>query len=158
MNYSEAGIVIYIQRAQVEICAVFSGRNEAPIVRHSNAPSWGTAFLLTRPTHFERSLAWSSHRTLADRRRRSKWARSPAPSHATCERSLPTSTTLSASVTSTLISPRVNETSSDHNVEKQFSDFKGGIAYLMVDSADVSEEDVPEIYDKINKTPANIHH
>ena len=34
VTYSEAGTVIYIQRAQEEICAIFSGRNEAPIVRH----------------------------------------------------------------------------------------------------------------------------
>ena len=33
VNYSEAGTVIYIQRAQEEICAFFSGRHEAPIVR-----------------------------------------------------------------------------------------------------------------------------
>lgn len=51
---------------------------------------------------------------------------------------------------------RVNEILSDHNVEKQFSDSKGGVAYLMADIADVSEEDVQAIYDKINQTTANI--
>ena len=51
---------------------------------------------------------------------------------------------------------RVNEILSDHNVEKQFSDSKGSIAYLMADIADVSEEDVQAIYDKINQTTANI--
>lgn len=51
---------------------------------------------------------------------------------------------------------RVNEILSDHNVEKQFSDSKGDVAYLMADIADVSEEDVQAIYDKINQTNANI--
>ena len=31
VNYTEDGIVIYIQRAQEEICAIYSGRNEALI-------------------------------------------------------------------------------------------------------------------------------
>ena len=51
---------------------------------------------------------------------------------------------------------RVNEILSGHNVEKQFSDSKGSVAYLMADIADVSEEDVRSIYDRINQTSANI--
>jgi D-3-phosphoglycerate dehydrogenase len=51
---------------------------------------------------------------------------------------------------------RVNEILSDHNVEKQFSDSKGPVAYLMADIADVSEEDVQSIYEQINRTDANI--
>ena len=51
---------------------------------------------------------------------------------------------------------RVNEILSDHNVEKQFSDSKGRVAYLMADIAGVSEEDVQATYDKINRTTANI--
>ena len=39
VTYSEADTVIYIQRAQEEICAIFSGRNEAPVVRHYDRPS-----------------------------------------------------------------------------------------------------------------------
>ena len=38
VNYSEAGAIIYNQRAQEENCTFFSGRNEAPIVRHSDRP------------------------------------------------------------------------------------------------------------------------
>ena len=45
---------------------------------------------------------------------------------------------------------RVNEVLSGHNVEQQFSDSKGA------DIADISEENVQEIYDKINQTNANI--
>ena len=51
---------------------------------------------------------------------------------------------------------RVNEILSGHNVEKQFSDSKGSVAYLMADIADVSEEDVRSIYERINQTSANI--
>ena len=51
---------------------------------------------------------------------------------------------------------RVNEILSDHNVEKQFSDSKGSVAYLMADIAGGSEEDVQAIYDKINRPTANI--
>ena len=69
----------------------------------------------------------------------------------------PTSATVSASAIFTTISPgvhRVNEILSDHNVEKQFSDSKGSVAYLMADIAGVSEEDVQAIYDKIKRTTA----
>lgn len=38
VNYSEFGTVVCILRAQEEICAFFSGRNEAPIMRHSDGP------------------------------------------------------------------------------------------------------------------------
>jgi D-3-phosphoglycerate dehydrogenase len=51
---------------------------------------------------------------------------------------------------------QVNEILASHNVEKQFSDSKGDIAYLMADIADVSEEDIQSIHDRINKTRANI--
>lgn len=50
----------------------------------------------------------------------------------------------------------VNEILSSHNVEKQFTDSKGDIAYLMADIADVSQEDVQSIHDRIKKTRANI--
>ena len=33
VNYSEAGTVIYIQKAQDEICENFSGQKESPIVQ-----------------------------------------------------------------------------------------------------------------------------
>jgi len=51
---------------------------------------------------------------------------------------------------------QVNEILASHNVEKQFSDSKGEVAYLMADIADVSEEDIQSIHDRINKTRANI--
>jgi D-3-phosphoglycerate dehydrogenase len=51
---------------------------------------------------------------------------------------------------------QINEILSEHNVEKQFSDSKGDIAYLMADIADVDEEDIQSIHDRINKTRANI--
>ena len=51
---------------------------------------------------------------------------------------------------------RVNETPSDHNIENQFSDSKGSVAYLMAGIASVGEEGVQAIYDKINQTDANI--
>lgn len=50
----------------------------------------------------------------------------------------------------------VNEILSDHNVEKQFSDSKGDIAYLMADISNVSEADVQDLHDRLNKTRANI--
>ncbi len=52
MNDSEVGTVIYIQRAQEENFPIFSGRNESPIVRHSDTPPTRRAltdhFLTTR--------------------------------------------------------------------------------------------------------------
>lgn len=51
---------------------------------------------------------------------------------------------------------RINEILSEHNIEKQFSDSKGDIAYLLADISDVGEEEVETIYNRISKTPANI--
>ncbi|PVG03358.1 putative 3-phosphoglycerate dehydrogenase [Serendipita vermifera] len=51
---------------------------------------------------------------------------------------------------------QINEILSEHNVEKQFSDSKGDVAYLMADIADVDEDDIQSIHDRINKTRANI--
>lgn len=50
----------------------------------------------------------------------------------------------------------VNEILSDHNVEKQFSDSKGDIAYLLADISDVTEKDVQDIHSQLQKTKANI--
>ena len=41
---------------------------------------------------------------------------------------------------------RVNEVLSNHNVDKQMSDSKGDVAYLMADVSDVKIEDIKEIY------------
>lgn len=51
---------------------------------------------------------------------------------------------------------QVNEVLSPYNVEKQYSDSKGDIAYLMADIADVSPSDVNKLRDLISKTNANI--
>ncbi|KAI0004268.1 hypothetical protein BJV74DRAFT_763952 [Russula compacta] len=51
---------------------------------------------------------------------------------------------------------QVNEVLSPYNVEKQYSDSKGDIAYLMADIADVSSQDVNQLRERISKTSANI--
>lgn len=51
---------------------------------------------------------------------------------------------------------QVNEVLSPYNVEKQYSDSKGDIAYLMADIADVSPQDVNKLRELINRTSANI--
>jgi D-3-phosphoglycerate dehydrogenase len=51
---------------------------------------------------------------------------------------------------------QLNEILSDHNVEKQYSDSKGDVAYLMADISKVSEADVQDIHDRISRTKANI--
>ncbi|KAI9029766.1 hypothetical protein CLU79DRAFT_735969 [Phycomyces nitens] len=50
----------------------------------------------------------------------------------------------------------INEIFADHNVEKQYSDSKGDIAYVMADIADVAEEQLHKLYEAIIATPANI--
>ncbi|KAF7310857.1 D-3-phosphoglycerate dehydrogenase [Mycena chlorophos] len=51
---------------------------------------------------------------------------------------------------------QVNEVLSPYNVEKQFSDSKGEVAYLMADIADVSLEDISKLRELISRTSANI--
>jgi D-3-phosphoglycerate dehydrogenase len=51
---------------------------------------------------------------------------------------------------------QVNEILSPYNVEKQYSDSKGEIAYLMADIADVSVADVEKLRGQISGTRANI--
>jgi D-3-phosphoglycerate dehydrogenase / 2-oxoglutarate reductase len=51
---------------------------------------------------------------------------------------------------------QVNEVLSPYNVEKQYSDSKGDIAYLMADIANVSPQDVNRLREMISKTSANI--
>ncbi|KAF7727636.1 D-3-phosphoglycerate dehydrogenase 2 [Apophysomyces ossiformis] len=50
----------------------------------------------------------------------------------------------------------INEIFADHNVEKQHSDSKGDIAYVMADIANVTDEQLHNIYDAIIATQANI--
>ncbi|KAJ7071092.1 hypothetical protein C8F01DRAFT_415075 [Mycena amicta] len=51
---------------------------------------------------------------------------------------------------------QVNEVLSPYNVEKQFSDSKGDVAYLMADIADVSLDDISKLRELISVTSANI--
>jgi D-3-phosphoglycerate dehydrogenase len=51
---------------------------------------------------------------------------------------------------------QVNEVLSPYNVEKQYSDSKGEVAYLMADIADVSPWDVNRLRELIKGTSANI--
>jgi len=51
---------------------------------------------------------------------------------------------------------RVNEVLSPYNVEKQYSDSKGDVAYLMADIADVSPNDINKLKEMISKTKSNI--
>ncbi|KAK8850440.1 phosphoglycerate dehydrogenase [Kwoniella newhampshirensis] len=50
----------------------------------------------------------------------------------------------------------INNILADHNIEKQYSDSKGDIAYLMADISGVGEEEVVGIYNAIKNTRANI--
>ncbi|THH11213.1 hypothetical protein EW145_g806 [Phellinidium pouzarii] len=51
---------------------------------------------------------------------------------------------------------QVNDILSPYNVEKQYSDSKGDIAYLMADISDVSKQDIEKLQDLITHTSANI--
>jgi D-3-phosphoglycerate dehydrogenase len=51
---------------------------------------------------------------------------------------------------------QVNEALSPYNVEKQYSDSKGDIAYVMADIADVSLRELPQLKERISSTDANI--
>jgi len=51
---------------------------------------------------------------------------------------------------------QVNDALSPYNVEKQFSDSKAEIAYVMADIADVSSKDWPNLRARISSTDANI--
>ncbi|RIB10414.1 hypothetical protein C2G38_2206174 [Gigaspora rosea] len=50
----------------------------------------------------------------------------------------------------------INQILSDHNVEKQYSDSRGEIAYMMADISDVDENDIRKIYDTISSSKANV--
>ncbi|KAJ6621679.1 hypothetical protein B0H10DRAFT_2163027 [Mycena sp. CBHHK59/15] len=51
---------------------------------------------------------------------------------------------------------QVNDALSPYNVEKQYSDSKGEVAYLMADIADVNTEDIVTLRELISGTSANI--
>lgn len=50
----------------------------------------------------------------------------------------------------------VNNILSDHNIEKQFSDSNGEVAYLMADISNVNQSDIKDIYNQLNVTEAKI--
>jgi D-3-phosphoglycerate dehydrogenase len=50
----------------------------------------------------------------------------------------------------------VNDILSPYNVEKQYSDSKGDVAYLMADIADVSQSDINRLREAISGSTANI--
>lgn len=51
---------------------------------------------------------------------------------------------------------RVNEILSNHNVEKQYSDSKGEVAYVMADISDVSSDEAKELLEQLSLTKSNI--
>lgn len=50
----------------------------------------------------------------------------------------------------------VNNILSNHNIEKQFSDSRGDIAYLMADISDVDLADIKSLYEQLEQTPYKI--
>ncbi|EGW32278.1 D-3-phosphoglycerate dehydrogenase 1 [Spathaspora passalidarum NRRL Y-27907] len=50
----------------------------------------------------------------------------------------------------------VNNILSNHNIEKQFTDSQGDIAYLMADIADVDLSDIKTLYEQLEQTPYKI--
>lgn len=50
----------------------------------------------------------------------------------------------------------INEIFAEHNVEKQYSDSKGNVAYVMADIAGVSEDQLNRLYNSITATRANV--
>lgn len=50
----------------------------------------------------------------------------------------------------------VNQILSDHNIEKQFSDSRGEVAYLMADVSGITNEDIRQLYNELVATPYNI--
>ncbi|KAK0727996.1 hypothetical protein B0T26DRAFT_153188 [Lasiosphaeria miniovina] len=51
---------------------------------------------------------------------------------------------------------KVNEILAEHNVDKQISDSKGDIAYLMADVSDVRPDDIKDIHDSLNSLNSRI--
>lgn len=50
----------------------------------------------------------------------------------------------------------VNEIFSEHNIEKQYSESRGDIAYLMADISNVVDNDIKNLYDALEQTPFRI--
>ncbi|KAK9367127.1 hypothetical protein V1509DRAFT_627708 [Lipomyces kononenkoae] len=50
----------------------------------------------------------------------------------------------------------VNEIFAEHNIDKQYSDSRGDIAYLMADISQVDAADIRDLYEKLERTPFKI--
>lgn len=50
----------------------------------------------------------------------------------------------------------VNNILSNHNIEKQFTDSRGDVAYLMADISDVDQTDIKSLYEQLEQTPYKI--
>lgn len=50
----------------------------------------------------------------------------------------------------------VNNILSNHNIEKQFTDSRNGVAYLMADISDVDNSDIKSLYEQLEQTPYKI--
>lgn len=50
----------------------------------------------------------------------------------------------------------VNNILSNHNIEKQFTDSRGDVAYLMADISDVDLSDIKSLYEQLEQTPYKI--
>ncbi|KAK0635485.1 hypothetical protein B0T17DRAFT_516420 [Bombardia bombarda] len=51
---------------------------------------------------------------------------------------------------------KVNEILAEHNVDKQITDSKGGIAYLMADISGIKTEDIKDIHDRLDSLTSRI--
>ncbi|KAI5289191.1 D-3-phosphoglycerate dehydrogenase 2 [Ascosphaera aggregata] len=51
---------------------------------------------------------------------------------------------------------RVNEILGDHNVDKQMSDSRGDVAYLMADVSNVTREEIKDLYERLEATEPRI--
>lgn len=50
----------------------------------------------------------------------------------------------------------VNNILSNHNIEKQFTDSRGDVAYLMADISEVDQTDIKSLYEQLEQTPYKI--
>jgi len=50
----------------------------------------------------------------------------------------------------------VNNILGNHNIEKQFTDSQGDVAYLIADISDVDQGDIKDLYEQLNDTPYKI--
>lgn len=51
---------------------------------------------------------------------------------------------------------RVNEVLGDHNVDKQMTDSRGDVAYLMADISDVNNNQIKELYQSLEDLGSRI--